>query len=55
MAIEKLAEAASNQTDEQTNILNAAVESAKQKLEQAQVRLADHLEKHKELDSEQVK
>lgn len=55
MAIEKLAEAASNQTDEQTNILNAAVESAKQKLEQAQMRLADHLEKHKELDSEQVK
>ena len=55
MATEKLAEAAADQTDEQKNILTAALNGAKQKLEQAQTRLADHIEQHKELDSEQVK
>ena len=55
MATEKLAEAAADQTDEQKNILTAALDGAKQKLEQAQARLADHIEQHKELDSEQVK
>ena len=55
MATEKLAEAAADQTDEQKNILTAALDGAKQKLQQAQARLADHKEQHKELDSEQVK
>ena len=55
MATEKLAEAAADQTDEQKNILNAALEGAKQKLEQARVRLADHIEQHRELASEQIK
>ena len=46
MAEEKLAEADDTQTDEQRNILVAAVEAARQKLEQARGRLAEHLKQH---------
>ncbi len=46
MATEKLAEADDNQTAEQKNILTAAVETAKQKLEQAKARLAEHSKQH---------
>ena len=46
MAKEKLAEADVNQTDEQKNALIAAVETAKQKLEQAKARLAEHVKQH---------
>jgi hypothetical protein len=41
-----LAEADDNQTAEQKNILTAAVETAKQKLEQAKARLAEHSKQH---------
>ena len=51
MATDKLAETNAKQTEDQKNILNAALEGAKQKLEQAQARLAEHVKKH----SEQVK
>jgi len=51
MAEEKLAEADDSQTDEQKNILVAAAEAARQKLEQARGRLAEHL---KERNGEQV-
>jgi hypothetical protein len=44
MAEEKLATASDSSTDEQKNILNAAIEGAKQKLEQAKARLAEHVE-----------
>jgi electron transport complex protein RnfC len=43
MAEDKLAEADDTQTDEQKNILVAAVEAARQKLDQAKGRLADHM------------
>ena len=46
MAEEKLAEADDTQTDEQRNILVAAVEAARQKLEQSRGRLAEHLKQH---------
>jgi len=46
MAEEKLVEADDTQTDEQRNILVAAVEAARQKLEQARGRLAEHLKQH---------
>lgn len=47
MAEEKLTEADAQQTDEQKNILVAAVEAARQKLEQAKGRLAEHIKEHK--------
>ena len=47
MAEEKLTEADAQQTDEQKNILVAAVEAARQKLEQAKARLAEHIKEHK--------
>jgi electron transport complex protein RnfC len=43
MAEDKLAEADDTQSDEQKNILVAAVEAARQKLDQAKGRLADHM------------
>ena len=46
MAEEKLAEADPNRTQEQENILHAAVESARQKLDQARLRLAEHNKAH---------
>jgi electron transport complex protein RnfC len=46
MAEDKLAEADDTQTDEQKNILVAAVEAARQKLDQAKGRLADHMKAH---------
>ena len=51
MAKEKLAEADVNQTDEQKNALIAAVETAKQKLEQAKARLAEHVKQHNLADN----
>lgn len=50
-AEEKLAEADDSRSPEQENILQAAVESAKQKLEQARLRLTEHNQAH---DGEQV-
>ena len=47
LAEEKLTEADAQQTDEQKNILVAAVEAARQKLEQAKGRLAEHIKEHK--------
>ena len=55
MAAEKLAEADASLTQEQKNTLDAALEGAQQKLDQAQRRLEEHLEQHKELNEEQVK
>jgi electron transport complex protein RnfC len=46
MAEDKLAEADDTQTDEQKNILVAAVEAARQKLDQAKGRLAEHMKAH---------
>ena len=46
MAEEKLADAAEGHSDEQKNILTAAVEGARQKLEQAKGRLAEHIKQH---------
>ena len=55
MAAEKLAEADASLTQEQKNTLDAALEGAQQKLDQAQRRLEEYLEQHKELNEEQVK
>ena len=55
MAAEKLADADASLTQEQKNTLDAALEGAQQKLDQAQRRLEEHLEQHKELNEEQVK
>jgi electron transport complex protein RnfC len=46
MAEDKLAEADDTQSDEQKNILVAAVEAARQKLDQAKGRLAEHMKAH---------
>ncbi|MGB0668639.1 MAG: hypothetical protein ACPGN5_00935, partial [Porticoccaceae bacterium] len=56
MAEEKLAQAEESHSDEQKNILVAAVEAARQKLEQAKGRLADHMKEHsiQEPNGEQV-
>lgn len=56
MAEEKLAQADESHSDEQKNILVAAVEAARQKLEQAKGRLADHIKEQgaQEPNGEQV-
>jgi electron transport complex protein RnfC len=55
MAEEKLADADASQTEEQKNILSAAVEGARQKLEQAQLRLQEHINAHSQTkNGEQV-
>jgi len=56
MAEEKLAQADESHSDEQKNILVAAVEAARQKLEQARGRLADYMKEHsiQEPNGEQV-
>jgi ribosome-associated translation inhibitor RaiA len=50
-----LADADASQTEEQKNILSAAVEGARQKLEQAQLRLQEHINAHSQTkNGEQV-